>query len=109
MACKRGLKALDRVVQSAYLILTSQLVSNESFPQGKERYFLSAILFAIARSDTSASHSQLVGYFNSFKNSYLRADVVEAMAFERSHFDDGWPGWVVTLKWGDTTGGRAES
>lgn len=85
--CRRGLKVLDRVAWEAHAAIMSGLHADDEFPVGKQRYLLSAVLFAIARTDSFSSHAALVGYLDSFKNVHLRSDVLEAMAFEEEMFD----------------------
>jgi len=47
----------------------------------------SALLYAIARIDSKASHASLRNLYSSMKNIELKSDVLEAMAFESEMFD----------------------
>jgi len=82
MSCKRGMYTLRRQVLLAYSACCQNGLGRDEFPVGTERYMLGALLYAIARIDRKCSHSLLKQCFWHFTNSYLRADVLEAMAFE---------------------------
>ncbi len=87
LSCKRGLGTLNRVSRTLCSEIVGELSETEDFPTGVKRYFFSALLSAIARMDRPDSHALLVRYLFSIQNPHLRADVLEAMAFEVRMFD----------------------
>lgn len=87
MSYKRGLRTFDKIAWNVYNDISAKLSKPESFFCGSERFFFSALLRAIARIDSPESHSVLKRYLFSIENPHLRADVLEAMAFEKNEFD----------------------
>lgn len=86
-ACRRGLKVLERLAWSTRDRLQLNAGEEDSFITGEDRYLFSALLYAIARIDSTASHASLRNLYSSMKNIELKSDVLEAMAFESEMFD----------------------
>jgi hypothetical protein len=84
---KPGLKILDQVTREMSARVMAKFSSPGEFPWGKERSFFGALLYAISCIDNESSHSLLIEYLSCLQNPHLRADVVEAMSFEKRMFD----------------------
>lgn len=84
---KRGLRTFDKLASEFCTAIITKFNEPDDFPWGPERNFYGTLLFAIARIDSPESHSVLKGYLSSIESPHLRADVLEAMAFEENEFD----------------------
>jgi hypothetical protein len=79
---RRGLKQLEHLTRK----LCKELSRLEEFGT-PERSLLSSVVFAIARMDTEQSHAFLATLLSTSNDYRVRADVMEAMAFEKDTFD----------------------
>ena len=86
-SCRRGLKVLEQLTWSVHDRLQPNGGEEDSFITGEDRDLFGALLYAIARIDTPASHASLTKLYSSMKNIELKSDVLEAMAFETEMFD----------------------
>ncbi len=87
LSCRRGLKVLEQLARSTHECLQANGGGEDSFITGEDRNLFGALLYAIARIDTPASHASLRNLYSSMKNIELKSDVLEAMAFETEMFD----------------------
>lgn len=87
LSCRRGLKVLEQLAWTTHERVQPNGGEEDSFITGADRNLFGALLYAIARIDTLASHASLSNLYSSMKNFELKSDVLEAMAFETEMFD----------------------
>ncbi len=87
LRCRRGLRALEESAWSVANGIESEECNEDTLPKEKDRYFFASILCAIGEIDSESSHSSLVKFYSSLRNTHLRAAVLIAMWREHSMFD----------------------
>jgi HEAT repeat protein len=84
LGCRRALGPLERLLPD---LVAKVEASSDYWGGPPERYFLDSILYAIARVDSDRSHAVLARLLRESPSHLVRADVLEAMAFEKESFD----------------------
>ena len=87
LRCHRGLRALEDSAWSVANRIESEESDVDTLPNEKDRYLFGAILYAIADIDSESSHSSLLKFYSSVRNTHLKATVLIAMSVEHSMFD----------------------
>jgi HEAT repeat protein len=67
--------------------IQSEECDEDTLPNEKDRYFFASILCAIGEIDSESSHSSLLQFYSSVRNTHLKAAVLSAMSLEDSMFD----------------------
>lgn len=87
LRCRRGLRALEESAWSVANRIQSEECNEETLPKERDRYFVASILCAIGEIDSESSHSSLLQFYFSVRNTHLKAAVLSAMSLEHSMFD----------------------
>ena len=87
LRCRRGLRALEESAWSVANRIQLEECDEHTLPKERDRIFFASILCAIGEIDSESSHSSLVKFYSSLRNTHLRAAVLIAMWREHSMFD----------------------
>ncbi len=87
LRCRRGLRALEDSAWSVANRIQSEECDENTLPKERDRIFFASILCAIGEIDSESSHSSLLQFYSSIRNTHLRAAVLIAMSREHSMFD----------------------
>ncbi len=87
LRCHRGLRALEDSAWSVANRIQSEDCSDDTLPKEKDRNLFGGILCVIGDIDSESSHSSLLKFYSSVRNTHLKATVLIAMSVEHSMFD----------------------
>lgn len=87
LRCRRGHRALEESAWSVVNRIQSEEGGEDTLPKERDRYFFASILCVIADIDSESSHSSLLKFYSSVRNTHLKATVLSAISVEHSMFD----------------------
>lgn len=87
LRCRRGLRALEDSAWSVANRIQSEECDDNTLPKERDRIIFASILCAIVEIDSESSHSSLLQFYSSVRNTHLKAAVLSGMSREDSMFD----------------------